>query len=290
MRNCFPIISFLHVPGKMSRPLWLMLGTAVHIAPPPPPGVSDEDVAALESSTNALCRDPSRLFFLTTKHTFAPWDHVKDPAEMKVPVEFRKQRYVVSRMYDVDEDTHRACRERYVMATLLASHPTLDIAVLSVLRDAPYSGASSGDVVTANSRMAGSSMRLMPDAPPADHSASFLGFRAEGRLGQLDTLDPSLLQTLPPQEREKLLKDLQDVEGRQIWTECRISVLSHLGAAACQEGGECYHGMSGSPLVVNGMCGGILYGKHPDYPHHMGYTPICEVYSWLQQVLAKMPA
>lgn len=314
----------------MSTPLWLMMGTAFLITPPPPPGMTHPatssssnkcDTGSASPAESVLQKVPTRHFLLTAKHTFAPWDHTKDAASMKIPEEFRKQRYVIARLYNTDAPHERALRNSYVHATLVASHPTLDVSLLSVSRTASFASPAPVGVGTAAKPAASASLSenssptttslesspgpiacgdvfkhaltLSPDASKrrtAESTASFFGFRGEGRLGQLDTFDASLLQKLPPKERDALLQDLKDVEGKQVASRCDVQILSHLGAAtAAKPGEECYHGMSGCPLIVHeNECGGILYGKHPDHPQHIGYIPTEDFYGWVQKVITNL--
>lgn len=307
------------------------MGTAFLITPPPPPGLTTDygsggSVPSNSSTTEAVLQKvPTRYFFLTAKHTFAPWDHTKDAASMKIPEEFRKQRYVIARLYNTDPQHQRALRDSYVHATLVASHPTLDVSLLSVSRQASFAcspaSSSVGGVpqqktetasTNTTSKTPGSSdtgfsgpvscadvfreaLTLSPHISQQraeGNTATFFGFRGEGRLGQLDTFDASLLQKLPPQERDALLQDLKDVEGKQVSSQCTVQILSHLGAAAAAKPGEeCYHGMSGCPLICpQNECGGILYGKHPDYPQHIGYIPTEDFYAWVQKVITNLSA
>lgn len=340
---CFPLISFLHVPGKMSVPLWLMMGTAFHIVPPPPlslGGTADGTSMAIHnpvaSEPGAMAKVQTRHFFLTTKHTFLPWDHTKDASAMKIPVDFRKQRYVTGRIYGVStlmppkgvseekttavslRDTGfsapssngssgpphciRAIPNVFLHVSLVAVHPHLDVALLSVPLSVTFSSITSP---TNKANEEGSpfiypvklaSQASANDAsspkPESSHRYCFGGYRAEGRLGELDTFDASLLGKLPALERASLVDELKDVAGKQIASYCKVNILNPLGAAASVDGGKCYHGMSGSPLMdcERDECIGMLYGKHTEYPQHIGYIPVQDFYPWVQKVIAHIPS
>lgn len=292
---CYPVISFLHVPGKMSQPLWLMMGTAFHIQPP-----SFDDLPAT-TTTAALEVIQSRHWFLTAKHTFAPWDHTADAEKMKIPTDFRKQRYVVCRLY-MHNNTHRAIRDQHFQASLVASHPTLDVALLSIPRSTIPIAATSSTTASATpaagagqpgptSSLSLTSPLALSDAAMERGSAgTFYGFRGEGMLGELNTFDSELLKKLTPQENEKLLNELKDVEGKQVSTRCDVTIESSDGAASCVGDGRCFHGMSGCPLICGEKCGGILYGKHPDYPKEcIGYVPSEKFFAWVRSAIAKAP-
>ncbi|AYU82315.1 hypothetical protein, conserved [Leishmania donovani] len=270
---CYPILTFLHVPGKMTKPLWLMMGTAFTFR-------THEMVEATYGQPAA----PSSLL-LTAKHSFSPWDYTKDASQLKIPKEYQKPRFVIGRVYRTDADG-RAVAADAVGLRLLAHHPIHDVALLAVdaaslklLQCATYdSPAHALD-------LAHEALPLCKEPYPAASDGLLIGFRGAGRLGELDTLDPSVLQRLPPHEREALIKDLQDVEGKQRRATTTVSVLDARGM--CKGVGDlatCYHGMSGGPLVTtNGQCAGVLYGHHPDAPGCIGYTPCADFAGWLEE-------
>lgn len=298
-RSCFPIISFLHVPGKMSQPLWLMLGTAFLISPPSPSAFSSE---------GAIQKAHSRRFLLTTKHTFAPWDYVADPNAMKVPHECRKQRYVTCRLYNTTmpkpsggessmDANCTAIPDEYLHATLVRSHPTQDIALLSV-SDSVQPPSPSFDTIL---QKMDAPLALAPSVSRASapNTSLFIsGFRGEGMLGELETLEPAILDRLGPKEKESLLLMMKDVEGKQNSSCCNIEILNRNGAAVGREG-KCYHGMSGSPVILrtqldNGTtkdeCVGMLYGKHPDNEDHIGFLPVDLFYPWVEEMITQIPS
>lgn len=283
--RCFPIVSFLHVPGKMSKPLWLMMGTAFPFQLPCSGGATDAVPQLL----------------LTAKHTFAPWDYAKDASQLKIPEDYRKLRFVVGRMYRPNEEGQSVAAQA-VGLRLLSQHPTLDVAVLAVDTVGDAAGGSPTTASSAASSPASSAVVFESALPlctttryPAASHGCLLGYRGVGRLGELDTLDASLLQRLPPSEREALLKDLQDIEGKQIRAETTVSVLDEKGM--CKGTGDqekCFHGMSGGPLITtSGVCAGVLYGQHPDATGCLGYTPCLDFADWLSGVvhrIAQRPA
>lgn len=351
-RYCYPLISFLHVPGKMSQPLWLMMGTAFHIVPPLPCGTSilqhSDEFSEKAHITNAnscssgvadlqagfIAKIQSRHFFLTTKHTFVPWHHTKDASTIKIPADFRKQRYVIGRIYQSILDPHRkgktsektqlnphwknstssscldsensspvgcvrASREAYLEVSLVATHPSLDVALLSVPVSATFSASSVCTEVDREVPPFSSPVALDEKAGTATEALAltdsgdryfFAGYRGEGQLGEIDTFDASLLTKLPAGERTSLLNDLKDVVGKQTASYCGVNILSPLGAATAINGGRCYHGMSGSPLMdrKKNQCIGILYGKHTQYPQHIGYLPVQDFYPWVQKVITHL--
>ncbi|CAJ1035696.1 hypothetical protein Q4I30_007215 [Leishmania utingensis] len=270
---CVPILSFLHVPGKMLKPLWLMMGTAFRFRTP----------RMIEAASGKPAASPSVLL-LTAKHSFAPWNYTKDASQLKIPQEYQKARFVICRMYRTDEDG-RAVATDAVSLRLLAQHPSLDVALLAVDAaswKAPHRATAEAPTHTLD--LAPESLLLCKELYPAASDGLLIGFRGVGRLGELDTLDPSVLQRLPPHERDALLKEMQDVEGKQIRATATVSVLDAQGM--CKGVGDlatCYHGMSGSPLVTTaGQCAGVLYGHHPDAPGCIGYTPCADFADWLE--------
>ena len=117
MAGIYPLCSFLHVPGKMSRPAWLSLGTAFLVEPPTP---------QLDERTRGMA-------LLTAAHTVLPWAYLdaKASRELKLPEEFRKSRYVVGRVYLPDAEGN-AQRGAWYPVKLSALHPTLDVGLLSM--------------------------------------------------------------------------------------------------------------------------------------------------------------
>ncbi|KPA84435.1 hypothetical protein ABB37_02407 [Leptomonas pyrrhocoris] len=260
----------------MSKPLWLMMGTAFPFETP----------SSGSSSPQLL---------LTAKHTFAPWDYAKDASQMKIPADYRKLRFVVGCIYRPNEEGQSVASEK-VGLRLVSQHPQLDVAVVAV--------DDKGDVKTpsvttaATATMASSPSRAVFSSPlplcttryPAAADGLLLGYRGMERLGELDTLDPSLLQRLSPGERDALLVDLQDIEGKQIRASTTVSILDERGM--CKGTGDratCFHGMSGGPLLTtSGTCAGVLYGHHPDAPGCLGYTPCADFAEWLAGVVQRV--
>ncbi|KAG5494512.1 hypothetical protein GH5_02535 [Leishmania sp. Ghana 2012 LV757] len=275
---CFPILSFLHVPGTMTKPLWLMMGTAFTFRTP---GMAE----AVRGQAAALL--PPLL--LTAKHSFAPWDYTKDASQLKIPKEYRKLRFVISRMYRADADG-RAVAASAASVRLLSQHPSRDVALLSA--DAvPWKSpqCAHADSPPHTLGWVREPLSLCRELYPAGSDGLLMGFRGVGQLGELDTLDPSVLQRLPPHERDALLKNLQDVEGKQMRTTTTVSVLDARGM--CKGVGDlatCYHGMSGGPLITTtGQCAGVLYGHHPDAPGCIGYTPCADFADWLEEAVQR---
>ncbi|ORC87275.1 uncharacterized protein TM35_000232460 [Trypanosoma theileri] len=288
--SCFPVMSFLHVPGKMSQPLWLMMGTAFLLR-------------------TGHAAGGNRRFFLSAKHTFAPWEYLGSPDKLKIPEAYRKTRFVIGRLYLTD------CKGK-AMATsaaelqLVALHPTLDVALLalrapppslslssSLSSSSPISSSSSlsspaagdskgpeSDVHVAVERRAaltGGGLTLSPSDPQKGDVCVVRGYGGVGPLGLLDTTDPELLQRLPAAQRDELLAALKCVEGQQVAATAAVEVLHASGICRATHG-RCYHGMSGGPVLVNDeMCGGILYGKHAEHTEHLGYTPAHSFSEWL---------
>ncbi|GET92069.1 hypothetical protein, conserved [Leishmania tarentolae] len=270
---CFPILSFLHVPGKMSKPLWLMMGTAFTFQ--------------THETVEAACRQPKArpALLLTSKHSFSPWDYTKDTSQLKIPKEYQKLRFVIGRAYRTDSD-RKAVAADPVDLRLLSLHPIHDVALLAVddTSRKPRQCATD-DSLTPTFDLTHEALPLCTEPYPAASDGLLIGFRGVGRLGELDTLDPSVLQRLPPVERDALLRDLQDVEGKQTQATTTVSVLDARGM--CKGVGDlatCYHGMSGGPLVTTtGQCAGVLYGHHPNAPGCIGYTPCADFAGWLQE-------
>ncbi|PWV18918.1 hypothetical protein C3747_12g235 [Trypanosoma cruzi] len=265
--SCFPVMSFLHVPGKMSQPLWLMMGTACLLQ-------TAHDTAAL-----------GRLFLLSAKHTFAPWHFIADPARLKIPETYRKTRFVVVHLYLPDSEG-RAIATSFVELRLVALHPSADVALLALK---PPAASPSGKIepnahVEEFRRLAetaGGGLTLSAVDPAVGDSCLVSGYRGVGSLGLLDTADPDLLQRLSAAQREELLAKLKCVEGQQTATTAKVEVLHTSGMCRATEG-RCYHGMSGAPVLVNEhKCGGILYGKHTEQTEYLGYTPARSFDEWV---------
>lgn len=269
-----------------------MLGTAFRVNPLASDAVGAGAGKGLLSETGTTCA--TQPLFLTAKHTFAPWDFTKDSNDLKIPHEFRKARFVIGKMYAYDETTGDATATACEEMSLVSMHPTLDVALLSLRRWPPASPA-------AELFASAPALPLLPvkHALQKGSAAVIEGFRGAGQLGELDTFDPSLLKKLPPEAQEALMKQLQDVEGRQTRAITDVAILDPLGM--CHGVGDahptCYHGMSGGPVTVSPVeaagenqppyCAGVLYGKHPDYPQNIGYTPVCALSSWLQDTVTR---
>ncbi|CCW72251.1 unnamed protein product [Phytomonas sp. Hart1] len=255
----------------MSRPLWLMMGTAFKIE---------------KTTTSLTATSAERTFFLTAKHTFIPWSCSKAAASLKIPEAYRKSRYVVGRLYAALDDTipQHADAPCFAEISLISSHPTLDVALLATQ--------------TFSSQLMERTIAQAPPLSLCPHEAMpgkgarcvINGFRGEGRLGELDTFDPDLLQKMAPKEREALLKELESVEGKQVAASTFVEVLDPLGMChGVGDKNQCFHGMSGSPLLTfvdrQIMCFGVLYGKHPDFPHNIGFTPSSAILPWVQDAI-----
>ncbi|KAG5495278.1 hypothetical protein JKF63_02344 [Porcisia hertigi] len=271
---CFPILSFLHVPGRMSEPLWLMMGTAFTFRAP----------EVIEAAPGQPAT-PQSLLLLTAKHTLTPWDYTKDASQLKIPKEYQKLRFVIGRVYQTDAHG-RAVAKNATNARFVAHHPSLDVALLAV--DVTSRAAQQCARVNswgATLGLPNRTLSLCENLYPAGSDGLLIGYRGIGRLGELDTLDPSVLQRLSPHERDALLKDMQNVEGKQTQVTTTISILDPQGM--CKGVGDlatCYHGMSGGPLLTtDGKCAGVLYGHHPDAPGCIGYTPCASFEDWLKE-------
>lgn len=267
--NVFPIVTFLDVPRRTaSKPLWMMMGTAFKIS-----------CAHHSHDPNSLYGG-NRTHFLTAKHTFAPWQYTQDPESLKIPHKFRKLRFVTCRMYLPSTDGG-ACVNAYASVQLSSIHPTDDIAVLSISNthlDAVHFCAAPALQLSYSTRDYEKGSR-----------GTIVGYRGVGKLGELDTFSPSLLQSLPPEEQEALLKDLQDVEGKQELAQTDVEILDPKGMChGVPPQASCYHGMSGAPLVTaNGAVAGILSGKHPDFPENIAFVPASGVIDWLRALAGK---
>lgn len=249
----------------MSKPLWLMMGTAF---------VFHSDIGSVTpdaASQSFHTSSAGRIFLLTAKHTFAPWDFTKDAKQLKIPEEYRKVRYVVGQLYLPDEEG-RAVRSSAMPLRVVSQHPSLDVALLSLNTSTPSFSSIAAPVGLKTDAAVG-----------AGSSALVEGYRGDGVLGEMDTMDACLLEKLSPPEREALLRELQDVEGKQVRASAKVVVLDARGM--CQvvdQQTRCYHGMSGGPLLTgDGRCVGVLYGEHPDFPKYIGYTPTPDFVPWL---------
>lgn len=284
----FPVMSYLHVPGKMSTPLWLMMGTAFLI----------------EAPTEALRRRAPHLL-LTSAHTFQPWSYMTDPTKLKIPNEYRKPRYVIGRAFLYDAVGTVQGTDRFQLA-LSAVHPTLDIALLAM-----HGVDSDAFTTLAKQRSALHRWKLAEEDPAIGRSVTIAGFRGRGQLGELDTSDPHTLEKLSPADREALLLDMKAVEGKQEGCVAGLSVVRR--GVALPTHRTCYNGMSGAPCVSSlpstiqdsqnsnnkeeAVVVGALYGKlgfhdgliQPPPPPRplsekdlIGYIPSSAIVEWLK--------
>ena len=272
MSGIFPIVSFLHVPAKMSKPAWLMLGTCFLIEPP----------------TERL-KLKAPLVFLTAAHTFLPWKYMpeKDSAELKIPLEFRKPRFTIGKIYLADE-LGSACAGQHFPISLTAVHPTLDVALLTM-------SSIDGDAFSAqaNRRSLLARYELLEDDPPTGSQLCVTGFRGRGKLGEVDTSAHQTVSSLAKGEQEALLRDMSNVEGKQDLTSSGLSVVGR--GVASYTHALCFSGMSGSPVLLTSgenKCAGVLYGKTkmPGGAEAVGYIPSSAVLDWCRTtVLAQVP-
>ncbi|KEG07120.1 hypothetical protein DQ04_10831030 [Trypanosoma grayi] len=253
----------------MSQPLWLMMGTAF-----------------LLRTTHTTAS--GRRYLLSAKHTFAPWQYVKDPERLKIPEDCRKTRFIIGRLYLPDKEGH-ALASSSMELQLVALHPTLDVALLALKAPSPASAGASVHAVLGEverrADAAGSGLALSPIDPATSTTCVVAGYRGAGSLGLLDTFDPDLLQKLPAAQRDELLSKLRCVEGEQVAAVAQVEVLHASGMCRAVQG-RCYHGMSGAPVLVDeGTCGGVLYGKHAECAEHLGYTPASCFEEWVRSAV-----
>lgn len=286
-QSCFPIMSFLHVPGKMSQPLWLMMGTAFLVNVSRRTGAAACPFGSADASDGVdSSAHKRRRFLLTAKHTFVPWQFT-DPQRLKVPEEYRRTRFVIGRLYIPDSEG-KAVASLSVDLKLVAMHPTADVAVL--VAKVPTSVASVAAGTASRSAVSerfdahaelerranavGGGLTLAPEDPQKGSVCSVAGYRGTGLLGKLDTFDPDLLDRLSETERGQLLSSLRCVEGQQEAAVARVKIFHSKGMCRAEEG-SCFHGMSGAPVLTDEKtCGGVLYGKHPDDANSVGYVPV----------------
>lgn len=270
----FPIVSYLHVPGKMSHPLWLMLGTCFMIEAP------------------RYQRERAPYVFLTAAHTFVPWNFMSGGSEkaLKIPVEFRKSRFVVGTLFGFDPQTFVANPAQRFQLKLVALHPTLDVAMLSM------SGADSDAFAALMKRQQQPDHRFVvsaTDAAVSDESDAVVccGFRGSGVLGETDTLDADVINRMSKDDQAALMKELQSVEGKQQGTASGLRAVRR-GVGRLTHG-KCFNGMSGAPMqqsTDSKSCVGILYGlAHfgkqagtfpPDESDYVGYVPSSAIFDW----------
>ena len=91
---------------------------------------------------------------------------------------------------------------------------------------------------------------------PSPDSATVLGFRGIGRLGTMDTLDPTSIENLSPSEKNAMQLEFQDVEGKQTFSTMGMRVVNGGGEGAMYglgevTHGEAFHGMSGGPVLCH---------------------------------------
>lgn len=350
-QGCFPLLSFLHVPGKMSRPVWLMMGTAFRFQLPPLRHEIDALPACTSNTTTESANTThSPLLFLTCKHTLVPWDFVSDASALRIPTDYRKSRFVIGKLYLIDAARRRAQRAGALELRIVALHPHLDVALLRaqpcahmfephastwrVVHEAPTLTLSthymeSKDKIQADGRQRAVCAKDVPwpcntepaDGVLADAAPSSLGdvttergylvgFRGSGRLGEVDTMDASVLQKLSTEERAALLAELSDVEGKQEPVVASVRVVDARGMCRGWDDARdvCYHGMSGAPLLLPCgasspavvcedaallpkapmTCAGVLYGKHVDFPQNIGFTPVGAFLPWLRDTMAQL--
>ncbi|EPY41429.1 hypothetical protein AGDE_02495 [Angomonas deanei] len=132
-------------------------------------------------------------------------------------------------------------------------------------------------------------LSLNPSYLPKGSPVLIYGFRGNGQLGELDTLDAGVLDSLPEEERKQFLASLENVEGKQSGALCSALVVDPRGMCkGVSDVDQCFHGMSGSPLLSADhlSTGGILYGKHASCETNIGYVPSKEIVDWLKGALS----
>ncbi len=267
LAGIFPIVSYLHVPSKMQKPAWLMLGTCFLITPP----------------TERL-RNKAPLIFLTSAHTFLPWQFMpeKDSAELKIPVEFRKPRFTVGRVFLADE-LGSACPGQRFPISLMAVHPTLDVALLTM-------SSVDGDAFATQASTRGLLERfeLCEEDPPVGAQLCVTGYRGRGLLGEVDSTTHSSVSGMTKEQQEVLMREMASVEGKQDATSSGLVVAAR--GVGVYTHALCYSGMSGSPVLPttgrDRRCVGVLYGKAPQRDQSgvaiagVGYIPSSAVLEW----------
>ena len=273
MAGIFPLCSYLHVPGKMSAPVWMMLGTCILWAPP-----------------NVRRSDRSRgLSFLTCAHTFLPWNFVKveKPEDVTIPVEFRKQRFVIGKLFLFNE-YGQAQKQHAFSLQLVAVNEELDVALLTMpLTEADaFRGA-------ARSRQLDKFHTLHDGDVPVGSSLSLVGFRGVGRLGEVESTDLRAIKAMTAIEREELTLLFANAEGRQEASTAGAVCLRR-GVGLLQNSMRAYQGQSGSPLCDgSGGLRGMLYGRPRGADevvaeYHLerviGYVPSTSILKWAEEL------
>jgi len=221
----FPVVSYLHVPRKMPHAQWLMIGTCFLIEPP-----------------TAEIRNRAPAIFLTAAHTFIPWKYSSNPAELKIPADFRKPRYCTGNICLYDGDGRSSNTEKFAVH-LAAVHPTLDVALLTLsLQDCD------AFLSRVYQRQLWHCFRLMPASCPfpIGSPVTITGFRGRGRIGELDTLNEEVVKRLSKEDQAALLREMTPIEGKQDGVSCGLCVTGT--GVAQQTHFQCYNGMSGAPV------------------------------------------
>lgn len=275
----FPVVSYLHVPGKMSQPLWLMMGSCFLL-----------NTQKLSKHPTSIWPKKAPFVFLSSAHTFLPWKWMSDSSQLKIPEDFRKARFVVAQLFMFNSHGSSVAAHKFSLSVSLF-HPELDVCVCTM------NGAESDAFRTIIcERGAERYYDLNRDELSSSSIATATGFRGNGLLGELDSMDSSLLQKLSTSEREHLIKEMQSVEGKQSGCTAGLRVVRR-GVAAVTHN-RCFNGMSGAPISVCGdcipstNCDGVLYGRaHYRSPPEsvpyeekdfIGYIPSTSILQWLE--------
>lgn len=271
MAGIFPSISYFQVPGKMSKPVWLMTGTAFIVKP------------VTERMANK-----APLSFLTACHTFAPWKFVKPgPAadSIKIPPEYRRERYVHGRVFLFDENGSSVAG-RSVPVNLSAVHPSHDIALLTL-------PPAECDVFLRWIKERGIDRRFeLADAAPGE-TVTVTGFRGRGVLGDVTLSKLEEYKSWPKEKVEAMMKEMQVIEGKQDAFTYAVKIDSPNGGESMH--GRGFSGMSGAPLLnKRDQCTGMLLGvgnsvdTDPNEMNRTQFVPASTIREWCESLFKPM--
>lgn len=314
----WPIASYLHVPKVMPQAQWLMLGSAFAI-----------DTSNLRLDPGFAAKHDNLM--ITAAHTFAPWRSFK----VNIPDEWRKGRYVTGKL--LQYDAHGAADNTKMHDLgLIAVHPTVDVALVKVMKSSPFFAQCRAGPTMApppednedadvNDMFARFKLVTPEFASDADAAASVpatvLGFRGRGDLGSTEQMSEEEGKKMSAADRQAKIDNHKNAVGRQDLHLTKVRLLkdapiaevpplvpaftdmpgenvpgSSIYARAAVEGGACYAGMSGCPVVTapfvapdrkaSRNAAGVLFrqGLAGNKTTEVLYVPSAAVVSWLESL------
>lgn len=198
--------------------------------------------------------DKAPLCFLTAQHTFAPWLHMEDGEKsdsIKIPPEYRKQRYVSGRIFLFDE-VGSAMGGKSVSVNLSAASTEHDLALLTL-------PPAECDVFLKWIKERQIDRRFKLGPCDVGQTLSCTGFRGRGVLGDVSISKADEYKKWPQEKVAQMMKEMENIEGKQ--DAFAYGVTPETMTIGASTHGRGYAGMSGAPLLSNdNVCRGMLLG------------------------------